>query len=521
MKTRSIALSLVAALFPIMAVAHGGGGGGGGGGGHHGGGGGGGGHHSSGGNIYFYYFPGEVVVSVPPPRIGDYSQIHTVAIVSAIGNTLELEHQGFLDSASKKIDISGWGIDAAVEADLQRYLAPRFAFKQVSFDRAAIEQLDNGKMASGDSDLREKLAAIPHDGIDAFIVVRPDVEGDMWGPQGLALAAPTNSEPRPLAWADYEIDIVDTHTMKTIGHASSRMLVAGGGMYAFPGMHQGPELALGSDLNPTPAQLSVMRQKFTLLTSLTLTSTVNDLGFNVPLPLQDVIKYFPAPPHFEPPSLTGPPRSVAVVSAIGDHVTVDDQTFNHQRTLLPTAGWNLDSEVEARLGAALSKRVVVKPAPQIDRAALARINLPITHAGLAMSITGLKPTTDVQAYVVVLKHQEDAPPGTLTGLTLTNHLTSGEAKPNVAASFAIAVVDARTLRPIWIQGASPNPDFRALLPTAPVDAAVWPKDGATLSPDQAAAVHQKAAALIGNSVDATIDLLEIEGVIVPQTADKN
>jgi len=519
MRFHRFALAAIAALLPVVAFAHGGGGGGGGGGGHHGGGGGG--HHSSGGGYYFYYFPGDVVVSVPPPRIGDYSQIHTVAVVSAIGNTLELHHQGFLDSASKTIDISGWGIDAAVEADLQRYLAPRFTFKTVTYDRAAIERLDNGKMASGDSDLREKLASIPHDGIDAFIVVRPDVEGDMWGPQGLALMAPTNSEPRPLAWADYEIDVVDTHTMKTIGHAASRMLVAGGGLYAFPGMHQGPELALTSDLNPTAAQLAAMRQRFTLLTSLTLTSTVNDLGFNVPLPLQDVIKYFPAPPHFEPPSLTGPPRTVAVVSAIGDHITVDDQTFNHQRNLLPTTNWNLDSEIESRLSAALAKRVVVKPTPQVDRLALAKINLPITHAGLAMSIAGLKPTADVQAYVVVLKHQEDAPAGTLTGLTLTNHLPSGEAKPNVAASFAIAVVDARTLRPIWIQGASPNPQFHALLPTAPVDAALWPKDGATLSADQAASVHQKASVLIGDSVDATLDLLEMEGVIVPETANKN
>jgi hypothetical protein len=512
------ALALAAALSPVTGFAHGGGGGGGGGG--HGGGhgGGGGGHHS--GGYYFYYFPGEVEMSVPAPRIGDYSQIHTVAVVSAIGNTLDLEHKAFLDSSSKAVDISNWALDAQVEADLQRYLGCKFAFKPVSYDRAAIERLNNDKTVIGDSDLKEKLAAIPHDGIDAFIVVRPDVEGDMWGPQGLALMAPSNSDPRPLAWADYEVDVVDTRTMKTISHASSRLLVAGGGFYSFPGLNRGADVALDSNLNPTPAQLVAMHRDFSQLVSLTLISTVNDLGFAVPLPIQDVIKLFPAPPHFAPPSLTGPPHTVAVISAVGDTLSVDDQSAGHRRTASAVANWNLDSEIEARLSAALAKRVTVRPAPAMDRALLAKVNLPITTAGLAMTISGLRPSSDVEAYVVVLKHQEDSDSG-VTALTLSNRTSHGDTKPNVTASFAIAVVDARTLRPVWIQGGSPNPSFAARFPTIVLDDAAWPQDGATLSPDQAKTVHQAATGLIGDSVSATVDLLQMEGVIAAPRANSN
>jgi hypothetical protein len=372
-------------------------------------------------------------------------------------------------------------------------------------------------MASGDSDLKAKLAEIAHDGIDAFIVVRPDVEGDMWGPQGLALIAPSGDNARPLAWADYEIDVVDARTLKTISHASSRLLVTAGGYYTFPGLDRGADVALDGDLNPTPPQLVAMRRDFSQLVSLTLMSTVNDLGFSVPLPLQDVLKFFPTPPHFDPPTLTGPPRTVAVVSAIGDTLAVDDRSAGHRLTTSPIASWNLDSEIEARLTASLARYVTVKPA-QADRAQLAKINLPITQSALGMTITGLKPSMDVQAYVVVLKHQEDAPAGAVSGLTLSNRTPSGGAQPNVAASYAIAVVDARTLHPVWIQGGSPNPNFAGRWPASLVDTTAWPQDGATLSPDQAKTVHQKTADLMGDSVNMTVELLQMEGVLVTRNA---
>jgi hypothetical protein len=499
-------LALAVAFSPAAVLAHGGGGGGGGG---HGGGGGG--HHGGGG----YYYPIIIPVApptVPPARVGDYSKIHTIAIISAVGASLALESQRFLSANSKTLDISNWGIDAQIEADLRNDLSGRFAVKHVNYDRTGIEALYNGKSATGDSDLQAALAKLPGADVDAYIVIRPDIEGAMWGPAGLGLIAPTMSETRPITWANYEIDVIDARTFKTIGHAASRLISGNGGTYAFPGLYRGQDVALDNSLAPTDAQLAAMRRDFSQLVSATLVSTIGDMGFGIPLSYADALALVPVQieiPAYSAPGNSGPVRTVAIVSVLGDKIAFDDHgAAPGQRVAVANiADWKLDDEIETEIRDALVNRLAVRPAT-VDRARLANVNMPVTDAALKTPVPGLGATPNADAYIIVFKHMEadPAPGGTVTGLAMSNG-TAGRTK--LAANYAIVLIDAHTLRPLWIQRGAPSPNFAS----KSLDAAVWPKDGAALSPEQAKTAHQLLSDTIADSITETLDLMTMEGVI--------
>ena len=194
-----LAIMLIAAS---PAAAHGGGGGGGHGGGHT--------------TYTTVYIPGGGDPGVPNARPA-IANIHSVAIISAIGQTMTLGRAGWL-AKHKVITIADWKIDELVDATLRRYLAGRFTFVNVPHDSAALQAIPNGTTDVSVKAMHDYLAALPAQDADAFIVVRPDGEGAAPTP-GLSLDNDGSSTSRPSLNANYEIDIVDAKTWKVIAHA--------------------------------------------------------------------------------------------------------------------------------------------------------------------------------------------------------------------------------------------------------------------------------------------------------------
>jgi hypothetical protein len=505
MMWRGIGVALATMLFAASpAAAHGGGGGG-----------------SHGGGARYQYITVIMTggaVPVPAAQIGDYSHIRNVAIITAIGGGLTL-HDSLIWSGPDQppVNISGWGVDAQVENELTRLLGNRFTIKHADYDRAEIEALENGKGAIDPlARLRDKLRVIANDGIDAFIVVRPDVEGAMMGPPGLGVE--NRSDMRPVAWANYEIDIIDAHTLTVIGHAASRLQTRSGGPVGFPGRYRIGGFVVDGKQTPSTAQLAQMQTSFSSLISATLLSTLRALALGVTLPDPSERDLIPIPLAMKPFAKV---KNVAVISAIGNGLDLNHRGkfFEHNLTLTPIPDWNLDSEIEVQIATMLDKQFSVKTVP-VDRAALAKISPPANSASFAPPTHGLTPTQDVDLYILVLKHTttwmglDD-----LSGVGMWNQTPFGDEVTRVFADYTLAVVDAHTLRPILVRTGVMSPHWPQPQPIRTIDNSAFPKDWKTLSDDQAMTVHKAIMDMMTDSLGETLLHMSLTGQMVAPPPD--
>ena len=460
-------------------------------------------HGGGGGFVYIPMFIGSGPSMVPAAQNGDYSRIHTVAIISAIGNGLTL-HDSVIWSGPDQppVDIKSWGIDARVEDELTRFLGNRYTIKHVEYDRAGIEALENGKGAIDPvARLRDKLHVIPNDGVDAFIVVRPDIEGDMMGPPGLGVE--NRSDMRPLEWANYEIDIIDAHTLMVIGHAASRLQTRAGGVIGFPGLYRNDGFAVDGKTTPTAAQLAQMQKDLTTLVTMTMVSTLRSLNLGVVLPQPGERVMVPVPEDKRPKI-----KTVAVLSAIGDTIRLDYHApfFVHDVSTVPIADWNLDQEIEADVTAALDKRLIVKPMTA-DRAKIAKLCFPLPKENLSLPVDGLTSSLDIDLYILIIKASDR---DTVCGLR--EETWTGDQTTKVFANYAIALIDPKSLKPIYIRPGLTSPTKPSNELSSGMNNEEWPEKS-VYTTQQTIAVHRALSDILADSVPETLMHLNLIGMM--------
>jgi hypothetical protein len=149
-----------------------------------------------------------IPVQVPSAQTGSYSKIHKVAVISAIGSRFVIQNNSFWGTQKYPLDIATWKVDDAVEGMIRRYLGSRFELVSVPLDRAKLASLPNGPWDNSTGGVRKLLAAVPDEGLDAFIIIRPDLEYQAPGIGGLGLQNSTDfiNDAAPVVWANYEID---------------------------------------------------------------------------------------------------------------------------------------------------------------------------------------------------------------------------------------------------------------------------------------------------------------------------
>jgi hypothetical protein len=149
----------------------------------------------------------------------EYDNIHTVAVVTTIGDTFTYARVGptvFGVNDQKTMPITDWGIDQAITDQIQTLLAPRFAFKSIDV-KAMNAALNPGTY----------LRSLPPDsGIDAYILVTEgslQLAGTPWLIRGLGLYDQDGMFTDIFGYyAAYEITVFDAKTFKRIDGGRSR-----------------------------------------------------------------------------------------------------------------------------------------------------------------------------------------------------------------------------------------------------------------------------------------------------------
>jgi len=479
----ALAIMLIASS---PAIAHGGGGGGGHGGGH------------GGTYVYSYYGGGGEVLRPEPAVTGDYSNIHTIAILSSIGTQLTLGSVG-LFSTHTDIDISGWGwnLDDWSTSNVRGYLGSRFTVKDVSYDRAGLARIPNGHFdTSSAKALHDYLGRLNAGGVDAFVIVRSDAEGSSRPTPGLSINVENG---RTVEVANYEIDVVDAKTGNIIAHSISRMAFREKAPADYAAIFGPQDLALSSKDTPSDAQRAKMKLEFTKLLTVSLLETVRSLNFGVTLPGVGGREVVPMPAD-KAAAIKG--KTVAVVSAIGDTFSIAERaTFGgvSSAVYFPIPLWQIDAHVEATMRDALSKRLKIKDLT-VNRDAVYKARINFAPGATNGPIPGLPTAQDIDLYVVILKHAPAESSPVCMGLGIfANHGWLATSASDYAC-YDFVLVDPKTAKPVTAVVGTLSPKWPMALPMEVIDGALAPKPPAGLTPDQSDKLQAKMIAYLDDSI---------------------
>jgi hypothetical protein len=207
---------------------------------------------------------------VAPAEVGSYDAIHTVAVLSGAGLQLELEERGAGSTKKNVLDIAAWQLDDRIEATVRNALKSRFRFVAVGYDRTSLARLRAGR-AHVDQ-YNTFLGGLPANGADAFLVVRPNTTG------GIALQTAANGN--TILWVDFEIDVVDAHSLKVIARSTARVQPPGADHPNFPGLIVDKKFALDRSLTLSAER----REELRVLTDEMLKVTVSETLRSLKLP---------------------------------------------------------------------------------------------------------------------------------------------------------------------------------------------------------------------------------------------
>lgn len=161
-----------------------------------------------------------------------YANVHTVAIVSAIGEELALTKIGTMvfGNARSVLSISDWGIDAMVTRQIASALSPRFQIKNVSADTKALAKLEVPTLFSSGPSPEDVVRGLPADnGVDAYIVVSPFWTEDGYGGTNQKLGGlglyhhETLGDAMDAMYAFYAINVYDARTGERLDYGTARI----------------------------------------------------------------------------------------------------------------------------------------------------------------------------------------------------------------------------------------------------------------------------------------------------------
>lgn len=436
----------------------------------------------------YVYIP--VYIPVGPPMVpgadvGSYDKIHTVAVLSAIGTKFELEKEQFLSPKDGTLDIASWQVDQRVAETLKKYLGGKFTFTDVPYDPAKLAPILPTIWHAGQ--LATFLKTVPNDGIDAFIVIRPQ------GESGIQLSSGRYGQ--AVLWVRYEMDVVDAHTYKTIASSTSRLQFREGTAPQFPGRVLPDSFKLDDSLTVSAENQEKLHTITGQMLEYTLVETIRSLQFGVTLPPIGDHSIVPV----KPDTHTAGVKSIAIVSALGDKaILLDAGGFftKDERTDIPAADWGIDAEAEAMARDCLSQNYTLKNLPA-DRGVLGGQWWKGQKDELTVPVP---PTQEVDAYLLILKDDTR----NLNGIGLLHDSGLYGESTAAFANYVIFLVDAKTGKPITGQRAVMNAKSSRSNPVDKVSNAWWPKKGAAMTPEAVDGVRDTLRHLLADSIGETL-----------------
>lgn len=458
-----------------------------------------------------------IPIPIPSPTVplatkADYARIHKVAIISAIGHGLDVEKAIFLHPLGNNLNIDGWKIDDAATGLLKEYLSPRFQFVDLAYDGRALAAIHNGRLNNSSKELAGFLGSIPADGVDAFLVIRPDVENQAppEAREGISFYL-DGDDAAPELWADYEIDIVDAKTLKQIAKAFSRVRIRDNTPESFAGLVTSKALTPDKDLHFTDSQMTGLENTTRYLLRTSMVETLRALDLGVDLPAAGARILTPIPPESDPYRTV---KSAAVVSLLGDQLQEDNVNVflgaSTEHSTFPISNWRLDEMVETRVKNLLSQRFTFVNS-ELDRTALTDVNLLGSDNKLRSDLPVSKSADDVDLYILILniplpiaEYKKTAGPGLYK-------FTSFHSSSSVYVHYLILLVDGHTLKIRATALPKTSPDRGVSTPWKLEDVSLWPDQPPMLSPEQEAKVKGDITDMLNNSLDETLLSLGLTG----------
>jgi len=447
---------------------------------------------------------------LPPAKIGNYDNIHSVAIISGLASTAAIRGGPGIFVKKKEFDIQDWKLDEYVVAAATDYLRTRFVVKSVKYDPAALRRVPDQAWYSG-KNAKGFLSTIPHEGVDAFVSIRAVENG---------LSLQLRDQLPSIESAQYQIEIIDVRKWELVANIPSQLLLRVGAPASFPIRLAGPTLNSFNDFVPDDKQRMQLQSDMLRLVSTSLVATLRAAKLGIELPPPDARKIVAIPQADDPfPNI----KTVAVVSTIGDQFEfrhLGFSIFSNSDQKISIADWNLDDEIEAFARKALKDRFTVKDI-SFDRAALRGASLVDAQHHYNPSFPGLSASPDVDAFIVFVKHPiELLSAGAATyegaGVGMWNHgsWVDAEAVNQIYAHYAVVLIDAHTLKPLATAIGTASPKYAAPRPRKDVDKSLWTDKALSIPPNQREEVHRALIDLLPDGVEETLLRMDLTGMTI-------
>ena len=231
-----------------------------------------------------YYYSAPITLwhsQLGETQVGSYANIHKVAVLSCLGSQFTLWHWNFWKPRTENLDISAWKIDGEIEETFHNYLGSRFEFVPMSFDPTAVMSASDWLMRQ--SSTIDALKKLNNPGVDAYILVRPDKTFAVT--QGLSLTYNPRETYNSLS-VDFEIDVIDAHTLTYISHTIGRVATPQG--VTEPDFEITNDFWRGFDEGPlSEERIEALHGFVRKIMTQAMLETIRSLQFDVPLPASD------------------------------------------------------------------------------------------------------------------------------------------------------------------------------------------------------------------------------------------
>jgi hypothetical protein len=161
----------------------------------------------------------------------EYANIHTVGVISALGDSIDWTTVGLVVFQNQKatLPIADWKLDDDIVQRVSAALQPRFAVKKIATDVSALESLQVTDLLISTPDLENFVRGLPaSNGVDAYVIIskarlNDTVGGSNQNLWGLGVYRHPLMFGRGLfaVYADYRVIVIDARTGKQIDYGTS------------------------------------------------------------------------------------------------------------------------------------------------------------------------------------------------------------------------------------------------------------------------------------------------------------
>jgi hypothetical protein len=217
-------------------------------------------------------------------KIPPHANIHSVAIIAAIGETFMFERvrnspfEWMGPPETSFLEIANWGLDDLVTRKATAALSGRYTVEPVKYEEA---DFDTWTWPSLVRHIRE--LPLPEDNIDAYVVVLRDWRGDGIGRSVHQVAGvgayrhDYSAGPKLGVFASYRIVVIDAHSYDIL---TSRAALTTDG--SLPWTPLAPSLWPKTQNDLTEKQTTSLRNEIMALIDKTLEQTVQEMGLAGP-----------------------------------------------------------------------------------------------------------------------------------------------------------------------------------------------------------------------------------------------